>query len=294
MIVITLSKVPNALRGDLTRWCQEVQSGVYIGNFNAKVRENLWQRIQSNIGSGVATMIYTTNNELGYNFLTTRKDIEITFLDGLPFVKSLKKNGDNIPFGFSNASKFHKSKKFMKAKDKSRVAKKLFSDYVALDLETSGLKENDEIISIGAIKVTDEKTEKFYSLIQTSKKIEESIVELTGITNEDIDKSGISLDDALNDLTAFVEDLPIVGYNIVNFDMKFLDRGFKKIGMKMFKNRVIDLLPIIKRNELFLDNYRLNTVLKNYNLSNENAHNSLNDAEATCSLFEKIKELDYL
>ena len=32
MIVITLSKVPMSLRGDLTKWCQEVQTGVYVGN----------------------------------------------------------------------------------------------------------------------------------------------------------------------------------------------------------------------------------------------------------------------
>ena len=32
MIVITLSKVPASLRGDLTKWCQKVQTGVYVGN----------------------------------------------------------------------------------------------------------------------------------------------------------------------------------------------------------------------------------------------------------------------
>ena len=41
MIVITLSKTPNSLRGDLTKWCQEIQTGVYVGNLNAKVRELL-------------------------------------------------------------------------------------------------------------------------------------------------------------------------------------------------------------------------------------------------------------
>ena len=38
MIVITLSKTPASLRGDLTKWCQEIQTGIYVGNVNAKVR----------------------------------------------------------------------------------------------------------------------------------------------------------------------------------------------------------------------------------------------------------------
>lgn len=35
-----LKKVPVSLRGDLTKWMQEIATGVYIGNFNSKVREN--------------------------------------------------------------------------------------------------------------------------------------------------------------------------------------------------------------------------------------------------------------
>ena len=50
MIVITLSKTPASLRGDLTKWCQEIQTGIYVGNVNAKVRDLLWERVQKNIG----------------------------------------------------------------------------------------------------------------------------------------------------------------------------------------------------------------------------------------------------
>lgn len=46
MIVITLSKTPASLRGDLTKWCQEIQTGIYVGNVNAKVRDLLWERVQ--------------------------------------------------------------------------------------------------------------------------------------------------------------------------------------------------------------------------------------------------------
>lgn len=45
MIVVTLSKVPPSLRGDLTKWYQEIQTGVYVGSVNARVRDLLWERI---------------------------------------------------------------------------------------------------------------------------------------------------------------------------------------------------------------------------------------------------------
>lgn len=34
--VITLKKVPQALRGDLTKWMQEITTGVYIWKFQHK------------------------------------------------------------------------------------------------------------------------------------------------------------------------------------------------------------------------------------------------------------------
>lgn len=54
MIVVTLTKVPQSLRGDLTKWYQEVQTGVYVGNVSARIRDLLWDRINRNIGSGEA------------------------------------------------------------------------------------------------------------------------------------------------------------------------------------------------------------------------------------------------
>ena len=68
--VITLSKVPNSLRGDLSKWLQEVATGVYVGNLNTKVREKLWERVKDNLKDGEATISYYHRNEIGYNFET--------------------------------------------------------------------------------------------------------------------------------------------------------------------------------------------------------------------------------
>ena len=71
LTVITLKNVPPSLRGDLTKWMQEIATGVYIGNFNPRIRERLWNRICENTSIGEATLSYATRNEIGYTFQTS-------------------------------------------------------------------------------------------------------------------------------------------------------------------------------------------------------------------------------
>ena len=68
MTVITITNAPMSLRGDLTKWMQEIATGVYIGNLSSRVREELWERVIQSVGRGKATISYATNNELGYQF----------------------------------------------------------------------------------------------------------------------------------------------------------------------------------------------------------------------------------
>lgn len=84
--VITLKKVPNSLRGDLSRWMQEIATGVYIGNYNSKVREYLWKRIYDTVEEGEATISYSSRNEIGYSFSTCNTERQIIDFDGIPLV----------------------------------------------------------------------------------------------------------------------------------------------------------------------------------------------------------------
>lgn len=84
--VITLKRVPQALRGDLTKWMQEITTGVYIGNFNTKVREKLWKRVRDNVKDGEATISFAYRNELGYQFDTHNTGFSNIDMDGIPLV----------------------------------------------------------------------------------------------------------------------------------------------------------------------------------------------------------------
>ena len=86
LTVMTLKKVPVSLRGDLTKWMQEIATGVYIGNFNSKVREKLWERVKENVKDGEATMSYAYRNEIGYQFETWKTSQKVIDVDGIPLV----------------------------------------------------------------------------------------------------------------------------------------------------------------------------------------------------------------
>lgn len=290
MIVIALSKVPASLRGDLTKWCQEIQTGIYVGRFSARIRDLLWERIQKNIGNGEATIVYTTNNELGYAFRSTREDREVVNYDGIPLLMHLEKPPSDIKHGFSDAAKFHHVKQARKGKETGMTR-----TVVALDIETTGLNSaTDEIISIGAVKSTKGRgLERFYRIVRTSKQISPKIVKLTGLNQRKVNQEGISLEAALTDFKDFIGHAIVVGYNVA-FDWEFIERGYDKIGQDRLGNRIIDLLKVVRQKEVFLDNFRFETVLKYYQIENQDQHNSLADAEASIKLMTKLIEKGFL
>jgi CRISPR-associated protein Cas2 len=66
MVVLILERVPDSLRGELTRWLLEPRAGVFVGIVNAAVREKLWQRVCAAMAGGAGTLIYTARNEQGF------------------------------------------------------------------------------------------------------------------------------------------------------------------------------------------------------------------------------------
>ena len=88
MVVFIVENASEKLRGTLTRWMIETKPGVFVGSLNSQVREKVWEMIPSHTSKG-ALMIYSTNNEQGYQIKMqgdpTRKVID---LDGLQLIKT--------------------------------------------------------------------------------------------------------------------------------------------------------------------------------------------------------------
>jgi len=70
MLVIVVENAPPRLRGRLAVWLLEIRAGVYVGNYSRKVREHIWSQVEVGIEDGNAVMVWRTNNEAGFEFLT--------------------------------------------------------------------------------------------------------------------------------------------------------------------------------------------------------------------------------
>jgi len=87
MVTIVLEKVSRSLRGELTRWLVEVDTGVFVGRVSARVRDLLWQEVIKKVGDGRAAMAWSTNNEQGFHIvLWNYDDREVVEIDGIELV----------------------------------------------------------------------------------------------------------------------------------------------------------------------------------------------------------------
>lgn len=287
MTVISVKNVPVSLRGDLTRWMQEISTGVYVGNFNTRIRDRLWQRVTETAGTGEAVLCYASRNELGYSFKTFNSSRNVIDYDGIPLVfipKEPSPDNNSIQSGFSNAFHMHMSRKISnKSNGKPR-------DFIVVDLETTGLDPYKcEILEIGAVKQQSGEKLYFHKLLNTKRIIPEKIIKLTGITNELISSNGVDRYIALKSFLNFVNELPIISYNAA-FDINFLNEALIKAGLGQLNNKVYDLMKIVKKEQMFQPDYKLETSLKTYGINSEVPHRALEDAKLAYELLMKVNK----
>lgn len=285
--VITLKKVPNSLRGDLTRWMQEIATGVYVGNFNSRVREALWQRIIDTVGDGEATMSFAFRNEIGYSFQTINAARQVVDYDGIPLVLLPSENDGerdrSITAGFSNASKMHRARRVA-----SPNIDNVQREYVFLDIETTGLDvEKDRIIEVGSIKVSGEKEVMFQRLIKTEIEVPDVIENLTGINGSKLSSEGIELKQCIAEFMEFIGKSDLIGYNI-RFDIKFLNKALSDLALAPIHNKTIDLMQEAKKRNMFQINYKLETTLREYGLDQTVQHRALKDAKLIYQLYKAM------
>ncbi len=160
--------------------------------------------------------------------------------------------------------------------------------YVSVDLETTGLNpKTDKIIEIGAVKVIDgEIKERFSSFVNPGRKLEQRIVELTGICDEDL-KGAPSIEEVLPELLYFIGELPLLGHSVL-FDFSFLKKAAVNRRLNFEKNAV-DTLKIARKYLQTLESRSLDFLCEYYRIPHH-AHRALADAEATVLLYQKLKE----
>lgn len=265
MVVITVSKCPSSLKGDLAKWLTEIQTGLYVGSLSKRVRDRLWERVLKGIGSGRAIMIYSCRNEQGMGIRSYNTDFHPKSFDGIWLI-------------------FHPAEE--------KIQQGFPVNYCILDLETTGLNaESDAIIEIGAVRVREGKlTDKFERIVYTEKAIPQKIVEMTGLTNYTLENNGSPLKETLLELVDFVGEDTVVAHNI-GFDLNFLEKAFNRCEMPFCLYHCEDAVSFFRRNLKELPDYKLNTVLKKLGLSRPTVHRALSDCEALYQAVAKVIEI---
>lgn len=156
---------------------------------------------------------------------------------------------------------------------------------VSLDLETTGLDSNrDAILEIGAVKFRDDEViETLSTLVNPGRSVPQKIVELTGITQSMAD-AGLPLAEALDRVSLFVRDLPVVGHN-VGFDLGFLNK--QRI---LTRNEFLDTFELAGILVPHAGRYGLGALAKELDIDLPATHRALDDAKVTHRLYVKLAE----
>lgn len=167
--------------------------------------------------------------------------------------------------------------------------------FVVFDVETTGLDpQNDEIIEIGAIKARKSQTEQqtYTTLVKPTKPIPQKITDLTGITNEMVEKDGIPLENALEEFREFIGTEKLVAFN-KDFDKDFINFAAEKMGKKKIVKHVTCAYRKAKAAWYGLKSYKLADLAKLGGLSDDGTHRALADCKRTLIVYihaaQKVK-----
>ena len=170
---------------------------------------------------------------------------------------------------------------------------KAYSDYVAVDLETTGLSPlYYEIIEIGAVRVRNgQPVEKYQSLVKPSclDDFDEYITALTGITPAMLVEAP-EISDVLPAALSFIGNDIIVGHN-TSFDVNFLYDAAVDLQLGPVSNDYIDTMRLSRK--LFPDmvNHKLQTLVREFGISRNVEHRAVDDAQMTAQCYEHM--IDY-
>lgn len=164
------------------------------------------------------------------------------------------------------------------------------ADYIALDVETTGLSPyKDRIIEIGALKVSGgEVVARFQSLVRYEFPLPERITEITGITDEELCDAP-SEKTVMADFFDFFGDTEVIlGHNIP-FDYGFIRGAAARTGYS-FEPQVIDTLAICKKLYPDRESRKLADMCSFFEIDSDGWHRAFADAYATYRLFEALSE----
>lgn len=167
-----------------------------------------------------------------------------------------------------------------------------YKKILVFDFETTGLTpKRDKVIEVGAVlleKIDDtyEIVQEINYLIKQQTPITDFISNLTGITNEMLERDGVEEEYAFRQLDNLIdEDTLLVAYNL-SFDIGFLSALYKTYVAHNFliQNDILDCMAVYK--DRYPYPHKLESAVSRFELTNNQAHRASEDAKATFKVLE--------
>ncbi|HIP59762.1 MAG TPA: 3'-5' exonuclease [Campylobacterales bacterium] len=171
-------------------------------------------------------------------------------------------------------------------------------EYICFDVETTGLDTKvDDIISIGAVKIKDNKiltSQKFERFVKPKSVMNEESIKIHRIRCCDLEEAS-EIDEVIEDFLAFIGNRKLVGYYL-EFDVAMINRVLKpRIGITL-PNEQIEVSALyydfkigaIPQGNVDL---RFDTIMKELKLPFMGKHDALNDAIMTAMIFIKLNKM---
>jgi len=168
-------------------------------------------------------------------------------------------------------------------------------EYVVFDTETTGLNpKKDEILSIGAVKIKDNKiitSQTFEVFIKNSCEISSKSIEIHRIRPIDLENAKTT-DIAIREFLNFIGSRPLIGYYL-EFDVSMINKYIKPMLGVTLPNKMIEVSEIYFDKTISLIpqgniDLRFDTILKKCGVPDMGAHNAVNDAIMTAMIYLKL------
>lgn len=175
--------------------------------------------------------------------------------------------------------------------ERGNVAETDYNDYVAIDIETTGLDRSARIIELGAVRMRHgRKVASFSQLVNPQIPIPAKVTQITGITDRNV-KGKPTIDKALPKFYAFCGHDTWIGHNIRRFDIPVIAREAQRVGAGMPDVSFYDTLEISQALLPQLDRHRLLDLIRYFGIAKTERHRAADDAAQTAQVFERLKQI---
>ena len=162
-------------------------------------------------------------------------------------------------------------------------------EFNIVDVETTGLDpNNDRVIEIAILRIKNNRIETtFNTTINPGVQISSSITKITGITQEQIEKSPI-FEDVKNNIRSLLSGKLFVAHN-ARFDHAFVKNEFIRMSESI---RLKTLCTVRLSRRLFpsLASHSLESIIKEFNIQTKQRHRALADSKAIFDFLQIIQK----